>query len=128
VTTLWFGIAGIYGAILNISLSPTFLGLLQKILLVIIIFSGMLVLVRIVTGFVDSYPNRVKGILASTSIFLNLTKLLVFLIGILIILQTLGISISPILTALGIGGLAVALALQDTLSNLFSGLHIIASR
>ena len=40
----------------------------------------------------------------------------------------LGIEITPVLTALGVGGLAVALALQDTLSNLFSGIHIIASK
>ena len=45
----------------------------------------------------------------------------------LIILQTQGISVTPILTALGVGGLAVALALQPTLSNLFAGLQIIAS-
>jgi small-conductance mechanosensitive channel len=32
------------------------------------------------------------------------------------------------LTALGVGGLAVALALQDTLSNLFAGIHIISTR
>ena len=128
VTTLLFVIAGVYVAILYIPINPTFLSLLQKILLVIIIFSGTLVVARIAAGFADSYANKVKGVLASTTIFLNLTKLLVFLVGILIILQTLGISISPILTALGIGGLAVALALQDTLSNLFSGLQIIASR
>ncbi|MBI4473912.1 MAG: mechanosensitive ion channel family protein, partial [Acidobacteria bacterium] len=62
-----------------------------------------------------------------TTIFSNLTRLLVWLIGMLITLQTLGISITPILTALGVGGLAVALALQDTLSNLFSGLQVIGS-
>src|SRR5262249_12544437 len=44
------------------------------------------------------------------------------------IFHTLGISITPALTALGVGGLAVALALQDTLSNLFAGLQILASR
>ena len=32
------------------------------------------------------------------------------------------------LTALGVGGLAVALALQDTLGNLFAGLQIVASK
>jgi small-conductance mechanosensitive channel len=40
------------------------------------------------------------------------------------LLSTLGISITPILTTLGVGGLAVALGLQDTLANLFAGLHI----
>ena len=46
----------------------------------------------------------------------------------MIVIQTLGVSIAPLLTTLGGGGLAVALALQDTLSNLFSGIHIIASK
>mgnify|MGYP001544477428 CR=1 FL=1 len=54
--------------------------------------------------------------------------MIVYSIGILIILQTFGISISPILTALGVGGLAIALALQGTLSNLFSGIQVIASQ
>src|SRR6266404_164685 len=38
------------------------------------------------------------------------------------------VAITPILTALGVGGLAVALALQDTLSNLFAGLHLLADK
>lgn len=125
---LWFVIAGIYGAVINIPMRATYLGILQKTLIVIIIFSVTVVLARISVSFVSLYATRVKGVLPSTSIFVNLTKLLVFLVGVLIILQTLGISVTPILTALGIGGLAVALALQDTLSNLFSGLHIIVSR
>jgi small-conductance mechanosensitive channel len=40
----------------------------------------------------------------------------------------LGLSITPILTALGVGGLAVALALQDTLANLFAGLYLTLAR
>jgi len=44
------------------------------------------------------------------------------------LLSAVGIHITPILTALGVGGLAVALALQDTLSNLFAGAHLLADR
>src|SRR6058998_1407775 len=40
----------------------------------------------------------------------------------------LGIHITPILTALGVGGLAVALALQDSLANLFAGMHLLADK
>ena len=49
-------------------------------------------------------------------------------IQVLIILSVIGISVTPILTALGVGGLAVALALQDTLSNLFAGAPILMEK
>jgi small-conductance mechanosensitive channel len=92
---------------------------------VVLILSVTIVLSKLSTGFVKLYTGRV---LPSTSIFVNLTKVFVFVLGMLVLLQTIGISVAPIITALGVGGLAVALALQDTLSNLFAGLHIIASK
>ena len=46
------------------------------------------------------------------------------ILGGLILLNHFNVSITPILTALGVGGLAVALALQDTLSNLFGGFYV----
>jgi small-conductance mechanosensitive channel len=52
----------------------------------------------------------------------------VFLVGALITLATIGVSVAPLLTALGVGGLAVGLALQDTLANLFAGFHLLVSR
>ena len=125
---LWLLIAGIYGALLNILISPILLTHLKKLLLVIVIFSGTMVLAKMTAGFVSIYLQREDVRLPSTSIFRNLTKLVVFLIGIMMILQSLGISITPILTALGVGGLAAALALQPTLANLFSGLQIIAAK
>ena len=50
------------------------------------------------------------------------------MLGILLLLSALDFRITPILTALGVGGLAVALALQDTLSNLFSGFYVAVAR
>jgi small-conductance mechanosensitive channel len=46
----------------------------------------------------------------------------------MIILDNLGVSLTPIITTLGIGSLAVAIALQDTLGNFFAGLYIKADR
>ena len=45
--------------------------------------------------------------------------------GVLVILDQLGISIAPLVAGLGIGGLAVALALQGTLTNFFAGINIL---
>jgi small-conductance mechanosensitive channel len=61
--------------------------------------------------------------------FLRRTILLiVFAIGILILLDYLSISITPIIAGLGVGGLAVALALQPTLANFFAGTQIVSDR
>ena len=79
-------------------------------------------------GFVQLYSNSISQVLPSSSIFVNIARITIIACGILIALQTLGISITPLITALGVGGLAVALAFQDTLSNLFSGLQIILSQ
>jgi len=128
VVLLFFTLLGLYGAISVSPLSGNFSHLLQSIILVIIILSITWLLTNIATGFLKLYADRFKDAIPQSTIFKNLTKIVIITIGFLIILQTLGISITPILTALGVGGLAVALALQDTLSNLFSGLHIILSR
>src|SRR6266511_861336 len=65
---------------------------------------------------------------AVTGLAQTASRILVLIVGLLVLLSTLGIQITPILTALGVGGLAVALALQDSLANLFAGLHLLADK
>ena len=125
---LLFGILGFYSALAYLPLKPAIETLSQKALLVIIIFAVTLVIARLAAGFIRLQSSKTAGALPSASLFINLTRIVVFIVGILIILQSLGISITPLITALGIGGLAVALALQPTLSNLFAGIQIIISK
>jgi small-conductance mechanosensitive channel len=68
-----------------------------------------------------------SGAAPVTSLTQNLAELIVLIIGALVLLNALNVKVTPILTALGVGGLAVALALQDTLSNLFAGFYISVS-
>ena len=51
--------------------------------------------------------------------------LTIYFVGALVALDNLDISISPLLAGLGIGGLAVALAVQPTLSNFFAGTYLV---
>lgn len=83
---------------------------------------------RILGRVVRAYTQREDTALPSGSIFVNLVRWVVWVLGGLSVLATLGISVAPLVTALGVGGLAVGLALQPTLENVFSGIQLLASR
>jgi small-conductance mechanosensitive channel len=54
-----------------------------------------------------------------------LIHVFVWTLGASVLLRHFDIAVAPLLTALGVGGLALALALQDTLANFFAGIHIL---
>lgn len=92
---------------------------------------GIVVLTIVAMRMVGRLVRRsiaANGALPAASVIVNIARGVVLLIGALTILSIFDISITPVLTALGVGGLAVSLALQDTLGNLFSGLQIIATK
>lgn len=78
----------------------------------------------IATQFVDAYGAVIAPVLPVSSLTRNIAWALVAVLGLLVILNGLGLSITPMLTALGVGGLAVALALQEPLANFFAGVFI----
>lgn len=126
MTFIWFVLAGFFWAILSSPVKPGIANVLQKIITIILLYSVTLVLARLTAGFVNLFVQRTEGV--STSLLSNLAKTIVLVLGTLILLQTVGIEITPIVTTLGIGGLAVGLALQDTLANLFSGFYLVISK
>jgi len=90
----------------------------------VLIFAG----VKIYHGLLTEYGQRYEPIKPSLGILALLGKGLIILVGLLVTLDSLSISITPLLTTLGIGGLAVALAFKDTLTNFFAGFYILADR
>ena len=98
--------------------------LIKNIIGALYILSFTMVIARITAGLLQIRGERHDHELASTSILGNIVRAIVYCIGLILILQTFGVAIAPLLTALGVGGIAVALALQPTLSNLFSGLQL----
>lgn len=117
-------IVGIYVGLINSPLPENYMHYVEKLHRVMIILIVTIVLGRVIKGMFKAYTEREEGIRRSLSLFNTIISIVVYTVGGLIIMDALGISITPIITALGVGGLAVALALQDTLSNLFAGIHI----
>ncbi|GAB4274553.1 MAG: mechanosensitive ion channel family protein [Coriobacteriia bacterium] len=100
----------------------------SDLLFVLVVFAVTLLAARIAGAVLRNAMERGEGPLPNSSIFVNIIKGVVLVLGALVVMQHFGISITPVLTALGVGGLAVALALQPTLSGLFSGLQILAAK
>ncbi len=100
----------------------------SRLLLVLWIFSVTLMSARMAGNLVRYYGADVQGALPVTTLSRTLAQLCVCILGALWLLRAFRVDITPVLTALGVGGLAVALALQDTLSNLFSGFYISMAR
>jgi small-conductance mechanosensitive channel len=128
VAMAWFAIGGLYGAVAWLPISTEQRHTVGKALLALVILSATFIGARVTSDAIKVYALRTGGVMQASSIFITIGRLLIYIVGFLILLQTLGVSIAPILTALGVGGLAVALALQDTLANLFAGVHLLASK
>jgi small-conductance mechanosensitive channel len=94
----------------------------------LVILSLTLITSRFLSDLVRWKTSRLPGAVPASTLSQNLVRVIVIGMGLLIIAGQLGVEITPLLTALGVGSLAVALALQPTLANLFAGLHITLAR
>jgi len=94
---------GAYAASLALPLTPGLARLVHQTVAVLLLFCATVFAARLAAAMVQHYAQRSDGSGMFGSIFLNITRLIVFVVGVLVILQTLGISITPLLTALGVG-------------------------
>ena len=79
-------------------------------------------------GALDRMAQRSPAVQGARGLIQAGVRGLLIGIGLLIFLDSIGISITPILASLGVGSLAVALALQETLANLFAGIYMVADK
>lgn len=83
---------------------------------------------RLIVQLLHHFAAKVQAIDLSRGVVQGIVRLAVLSLGLLILLDVLGISITPIVASLGIGSLAVALGIQETLTNIFAGLYIVADQ
>ncbi|HYW46014.1 MAG TPA: mechanosensitive ion channel family protein [Bryobacteraceae bacterium] len=121
---IWLVILAVHLAVQSSDLPPAAVAWSAKLLLVLWILSLTIMFVRLAGKLVRYYGDQVPGALPVTTLTESLAQIAVVILGIVLLMSSLGLQITPILTALGVGGLAVALALQDTLSNLFAGFYV----
>jgi small-conductance mechanosensitive channel len=121
----WLALLG--GAWLSLgywSLGPYMQAFTSGAIFALGVLIATLAIAGIATKLVGAYGPRHAPGAPVAALTKNVTRLVILVLGGLVILNGLGVSITPLLTALGVGGLAVALALQEPLSNLFAGLFL----
>ena len=91
--------------------------------LAFIIFSD-----RLCRRFLIRLTSRSHVLQAELGLFQGVVREIIVALGVRAFLNTIGISITPIIASLGIGTVAVALALQETLANLFAGIYMIVEK
>jgi small-conductance mechanosensitive channel len=85
-------------------------------------------LMRVAQRAIEAYGRSNPALRSSAGIGQAVTWVLGLSVIALLASDAVGVSLAPVLTALGIGSLAVALALQDTLSNFFSGINLLGDK
>jgi len=88
----------------------------------------ILFLDKLTNNLINNYSGKVDILKSSGGVVRGFVRIIVITLGVLILMDSFGVSITPILASLGIGSLAVALALQPTLENLFAGIQIVADK
>lgn len=127
-SVLWCLAIGLHVGLSMSDIPDKYLLHLVRTIRVLVTFSITMAASTIAGQIVRQSVQRTDLPLPTTGLAYGVIKGTILAIGFVIILSQMGIAIAPLLTALGVGGLAVALALQDTLANLFAGIHILVEK
>jgi small-conductance mechanosensitive channel len=121
---LWSVLAGAWLSLGYWTITDRWLQLASVTIQSLAILSVTLAVAQVAASLVLAYGSTALPGGAVSGLTQNVVRLLIVTFGLLVVLNGLGVEIRPMLAALGVGGLAVALALQEPLSNLFAGLFV----
>ncbi len=89
---------------------------------------GVGVLMRVALSAIGAYGDTFPQLKSTASMARAITWIIGLALIAVLVSDAVGISLAPALTALGVGSLSVALALQDTLSNFFAGVYLLIDK
>jgi small-conductance mechanosensitive channel len=133
LTSLLF-LVGAYAALHNVTLAERWAARLDSALFALAVLLMSLALVRAYGILLDWYtkdsPRAAEAGLATEfgPLFSKLGKIFIALVAVITVLQHLGVNVASLVVSLGVGSLAIGLAAQDTLANMFAGFTLMLDR
>ena len=127
-------IIGIKIALLPLNIPEKILSSIHSVLNSVIIIILTYIVIGIFDVVIDSWgkkwTRRTKSSMDDEVLPLihKFSKIVLFIIGALLVLSEWGIAIGPFLASLGIAGIAIGFAVQDSLKNIFGGISLILDK
>lgn len=125
---VWFLLGGVQVAARLAPIPPTVADLAGRAASAGFVLTLAMAAGSIASALLRSWTLRRGANAETTGLIQVVVRTAIVALGGVLVLSNLGVSVTPLLTAMGVGSLAVALALQPTLSNLFAGIHISLAR
>ncbi|MBK5285870.1 MAG: mechanosensitive ion channel, partial [Bacteroidia bacterium] len=119
-------VTGLYFAVNSLTFLERYTLTIDRTYFVILIFVITYVISRVLSFLVSRWLHVERKIEKTPRLINRVVVVFVYLISFLMVLKKFNVEITPLIATLGIGGLAIGLALQSTLSNFFAGLNIIS--
>lgn len=120
---------GLYAALQSISLfGETAEKVINSLFYSAFILVAAAILTKILSVVINAWLKTQQHIERPPQIISKILTVIIYIIALLIILDHFEIETTPFLATLGLGGLALGLALQNTLSNFFAGLHLVSDK
>lgn len=121
-------LSALYTGLEVLTLPPAYERIGSRLIRVLVILVIFYFPAKVLILFLRRVAQRDPGLERVTQPAAFITRALFALLAGIVVLENLGISLTGIWTTLGVGSVAVALALQETLSNFFAGLYLLADR
>jgi small-conductance mechanosensitive channel len=121
-------LAALYTGLESLELPTRYERIGSKLILALVLLVVFYFPTKMIILFLRRVSQRNPGMERITQPAAFVVRALFALLAVIIFLENLGISLTAVWTTLGVGSVAVALALQETLSNFFSGLYLVADQ
>ena len=119
---------GFYLGLKSLSVLAPYYLLIDRLFFIISALLLTFIVTRVLSLLVSRWLKVRKEFEKTPRLISTVIAIIAYLIVFLMILRYLNVEITPLVATLGLGGLAIGLALQNTLTNFFAGVHIISDR
>ncbi len=121
-------VLGLFTAVKSLSYLTKYELWIHGVFFVIVTLIVALIAARIITVLMTGWLKIRRGFERTPKLLSKVVNVIIFLIALVIILGYFKLDITPFVAGVGLGALAIGLALQSTLSNFFAGLHLVSDK